>query len=293
MPPFIIILVLLVVDSLHFIFARLLHPHSPPSVSVLFVLGIATIEVGIYAWVTKRLNWGQIREKLWLFVAIGALIATSTTINYQAVEFIDPGIASVLAQTGTVWAVIFGLAWLKESLTPVQIFGAVLAMVGVFIVNFQAGDYVQVGSLLVILSAALYALHAALTKKFSEEIDLANFFFARLVFSTLAIFLFASLSGSLTLPGPSAWPFILLAGTIDVAVSRALYYLALRRLKLTVHTVLLTLSPVIAILWSIALFDSRLTLQQVVGGAVVLAGVLLVALFRERTVSEAPLPGSK
>ena len=286
MPPFIIILVLLVVDSLHFIFARLLHPHSPPSVSVLFVLSVATFEVGLFGLVTKRLNWTEIKAKLWLFVAIGVLIAASTTINYQAVEFIDPGIASVLAQTGTVWAVLFGLVWLKETLTPVQIFGAVLAMVGVFVVNYQAGDYVRVGSLLVILSAALYALHAALTKKFSEEIDLVNFFFARLVFSTLAIFVFATLGGSLALPGTAAWPFIVLAGTVDVAVSRALYYLALRRLKLTVHTILLTLSPVIAILWSIALFDSRITTQQVVGGIIILVGVMLVALFREKLKPE-------
>jgi drug/metabolite transporter (DMT)-like permease len=286
MPPFIIIFVLLVVDSLHFIFARLLHPHSPPSVSVLFVLGVATLEVGLYGLVAKRLDWGEIKAKLWLFAAIGVLIAASTTINYQAVEFIDPGIASVLAQTGTVWAVLFGLVWLKETLTSVQIFGAVLAMVGVFIVNFQAGDYVRVGSLLVILSAALYALHAALTKKFSEEIDLVNFFFARLVFSTLAIFVFTTLSGSLALPGPAAWPFIVLAGTIDVAVSRTLYYLALRRLKLTVHTILLTLSPVIAILWSIALFDSRITTQQSIGGIIVLVGVMLVALFREKLKPE-------
>ncbi len=282
MPSFLLIFALLVVDSLHFIFARLLHPHSPPTVSVLFVLAVATLEVGAYTLLTGRMRWEEIRRGWWLFAVIGLLIAASTSINYQAVAFIDPGIASVLAQTGTVWAVLFGLLWLRESLTPGQVVGAALAMVGVFVVNYQAGDYVQTGSLLVLLSSALYALHAALTKKFTQEMDLATFFFARLLFSTLAIFIFNLFSGALAVPQASAWPFILLAGTIDVSVSRALYYFALRRLKLTVHTILLTLSPIIAILWSIALFNSHLTARQGIGGLVVLGGVLMVALLADR-----------
>ena len=274
---------LLIVDSLHFIFARLLHPLSPPSVSVLFVLLTATIEVGLFGFLSKQIKLTDIKRKLWFFASLGILIAASTTINYEAVEFIDPGVASVLSQTGTVWAVLFGLLWLREEMSPAQIFGGLLAMAGVFIVNYQSGNYVQIGSLLVILSAALYALHAALTKKFSEDIDLTTFFFARLAFSTAAILVFNAFSGSLSFPGKAAWPFILLAGTIDVAVSRWLYYTALRKLKLTVHTIILTLSPVIAVLWALALFDSHLTSQQIFGGLLVLAGVLAVGLSRKRS----------
>lgn len=287
MPSFLIMTILLLIDSLHFIFARLLFPLSPPSVSVMFVLSIATLEVGIFGAITKKLNWQEIKSNLWLFIALGLLISSSTTINYEAVKFIDPGIASVLAQTGTIWAVLFGLMWLKEILNPIQIFGAVLAVGGIFLVNFQTGNYVQIGSLLVLLSSAFYALHAALTKKFSEDIDLTNFFFARLAFSTAAIFIFSLFNGSFALPQTSAWPYILLAGTIDVTISRALYYIALRRLKLTVHTIILTLSPVIAIALSTILFNSKLTPRQIAGGIIVLAGVLIVAIWRNRPTSPA------
>ena len=287
MPSVLIIPILLFVDSLHFIFARLLHPHSPPSVSVVFVLTVATLEVGVYGFITKQINWKEIKSNLWLFIALGLLISASTTINYEAVDFIDPGIASVIAQTGTVWAVLFGLLWLKEELNSKQILGGVLAVGGIFLVNFQAGNYVQIGTLLVLLSSALYALHAALTKKFSEEINLTNFFFARLAFSTLSIVLFSVFTRSLALPKASAWPYILLAGTIDVTISRTLYYIALRRLKLTVHTILLTLSPVIAILLSATLFNSTLSPRQVIGGVIVLAGVLIVAVWRTRVPTTA------
>ncbi len=274
--------ILLVVDSLHFIFARLLHPLSPPGVSVLFVLLTATVEVGMVGAISKQLNFSEIKRNWWLFAAIGVLIATSTTINYQAVEFIDPGIASLLAQTGAVWAVLFGLIWLREDLNRSQAIGGLLALVGVFIVNYKAGDYVQIGSLLVILSAALYAFHSALTKKFSGDIGLTSFFFARLLASSAAIFLFTFFSRSLVWPSRAAWPYILLTGTIDVAVSRYLYYFALRKVRLTVLTIILTLSPVVAILWSTILFNSKLSSQQIIGGIIVIAGVLIVGLRRNR-----------
>ena len=284
-----VIPLLLIIDSLHFIFARLLHPLSPPIVSVFFVLLIATIEVGIFGALRRELNFSDIKRKWWLFATIGVLIAGSTVINYQAVEFIDPGIASLLAQTGAVWAVLFGLIWLRDDLNRSQGIGGVLALTGVFIVNYKAGDYVQLGSLLVVLSAAMYALHSALTKKFSEDIGLTTFFFARLVTSTAAIFLFSTFSGSLSWPSTDAWPYILLAGTVDVAVSRFLYYYALRKARLTVLTIILTLSPVVAILWSVFLFDSRLSSQQVIGGVIVLTGVLIVGLRRKREKTEVKL----
>ena len=166
------------------------------------------------------------------------------------------------------WAVLFGLIWLRDDLNRSQGIGGVLALTGVFIVNYKAGDYVQLGSLLVVLSAAMYALHSALTKKFSEDIGLTTFF--------------STFTGSLSWPSTDAWPYILLAGTVDVAVSRFLYYYALRKARLTVLTIILTLSPVVAILWSVFLFDSRLSSQQVIGGVIVLTGVLIVGLRRKR-----------
>ena len=100
--------------------------------------------------------------------------------------------------------------------------------------------------------------------------------------STAAIFMFSMISGDLTWPSKAAWPYILLAGTVDVAISRYLYYFSLRRVRLTVLTIILTLSPVVAILWSVFLFKSRLSIQQILGGVIVLAGVLIVGLWRKK-----------
>ena len=68
---------------------------------------------------------------------------------------------------------------------------------------------------------------------------------------------------------------LLLAGTINVVISRALFYLALQRLNLSLHSIILTLSPVVAVGWTLVLFDTWPTVQQLIGGAVVILGVIL------------------
>ena len=78
-------------------------------------------------------------------------------------------------------------------------------------------------------------------------------------------------------PGWQAWTVLLLAGTMNIVLSRALYYLALQRLALSLHSIILTLSPVVAIGWTLLLFGIWPTAQQLVGGAAVIAGVMLTA----------------
>ena len=53
--------VLLVVDSLHFVFARLLAPHLPGGTAALYVLAVATLEVTVFLAIK-----GTIRPRLFL-----------------------------------------------------------------------------------------------------------------------------------------------------------------------------------------------------------------------------------
>jgi drug/metabolite transporter (DMT)-like permease len=273
-----LIIALLIVDSLHFVFARLLLPHISPGVSAMYVLGIGTVEVGLFRLVRGRPHFTVLSSNLWFFLAIGFLVATSTNINYEAVAFIDPGTASLLSETSILFGLGFGLFWLREKLSLTQIGGALVALAGVFIISFQPGDYLRIGSLLVLGSAFMYAIHAALAKRYGGEIEFLDFFFFRLLCTTGVLFLFALGRQALVWPGPTAWALLALVGTVDVVVSRTLYYVALRLLKMSIHSIVLTLSPVAAILWSLFLFNTLPTPQQLLGGAAVILGVLIVTL---------------
>lgn len=273
-----LVTMLLLVDSLHFVFARLLLPHISPGVSAVYVMAIGTIEIGLLGLFQRRLHFSILRKHLGFFLAIGFLIGISTNINYESVAFIDPGTASLLSKASILFGLGFGLFWLREKFSLIQVGGALVAVVGVFVIAFQPGDYLRAGSLLILGSAFMYALHAATVKRYGGRIEFLSFFFFRLLCTTGFLFLFALGRQTLVWPSSRSWVLLALAGTIDVVISRLFYYASLRRLKMSLFSIVLTLSPVATILWSLLLFDTLPTLQQLLGGAAVILGVLIVTL---------------
>jgi drug/metabolite transporter (DMT)-like permease len=139
---------------------------------------------------------------------------------------------------------------------------------------------------LVVTSSLMYALHAALSKRYAGAIGLTDFFFFRLFFTTVFLIPIAAGRGALVSPSPTAWALLALVGTVDVVLSRTLYYLALRRLTMSMHTIALTLSPIAAILWAFLIFATLPTVQQLLGGAAILAGVLIVTVGRSKATRE-------
>ena len=273
-----IVLILILFDSLHFVFARLLLPHLHPMTSAFYVMAIATTQLAIFAKIQGHFRLATLRYNLWFFLAIGFLVAISTALNYAAVAFIDPGTATLLGKTSVIFGLGFGIFWLKDRLNRVQALGALLAVLGVVVVTFQPGDYLRVGALMVIASAFLYALHAALVKRHSGHLQLVEFFLFRLLATTGFLFVLSAGGGYLTWPDGRTWVVLIVVGTVDVVVSRALYYISLRRLSISQHSIILTLSPVAAIAWSLLLFGVSPTGQQLVGGLIVLSGVLMVTV---------------
>jgi drug/metabolite transporter (DMT)-like permease len=268
--------ILLVVDSLHFVFARLFLHHLPPMASTFYVLAVATVEVGVFAAVRRKLDWRPAVANFPFFAAIGFFIASSTLLNYIAVEYIDPGTASMLGKTGVIISLVLGVFWLRERLTRLQAAGAVFAVIGAVIISFHPGDVMQIGSLMILTSSFLYSLHTALVKRYGQEMDFIKFFFHRLLFTAAFLFLFAVVGRELVWPDIQTWLVLLVAGTVDVVISRALYYQTLRMFTMSVHTIILTLSPVVSIIISLFLFGTFPGPQELAGGALILLGVFAV-----------------
>ncbi len=269
---------LVIIDSVHFVFARLLLPHISPNVSVFYVMAVGTLQVGLYGVFCKRIHFRTLYKNIWFFLSIAVLIGVSTIINYEAVAFVDAGTASVLGKASILMSVGLGIFWLRERFTRLQSLGALLALAGVLVITFQPGDFIRLGSLLILLSAFMYALHTAIVKRYGEEMDFLEFFFFRLFSTTAVLFLIALGRQALVWPDHRTWVLLVMTGIVDVVISRALFYFVLRRMTMSIHSIVLTLSPVAAILLAFILFGTMPTTQQLIGGVGVIIGVFMVTL---------------
>jgi len=267
---------LLCIDSLHFVFARLLLPHLHPAASGFYIMALSTLEVVAFARgrLTPALQW----RHRGFFAVIGLLVAGSTALSLEAVRHVDPGTAALLSRSGVLFGLGLGLFWLRERLGRLPLIGSAVTVAGVVVISAQPGDYLRLGALMVIVSTFMYSLHAAIVKRAGGGLPFLDFFVGRLVATTLGLLGLALAQGVLEWPGGAAWLLLLLTATVDTVISRALYYVALRRLDMTMHTIILTVSPLVTVAWSIALFGGRPRAAEILGGAAILVGVLVATL---------------
>ena len=265
-------------ESLFWVFTRALLPHLPPATSGFWMVAIATVEVAIIA--RGRVRLATLARHRWFFLTIGLLVGVNTNLGFVAVRYVEPGTAALLSRTSIVFSVALGVLWLGERLTRVQSAGAAIAIAGAVTVSAQPGDHVHAGSLIVVFATMLYALHSAVVKRYGGDIPFLEFFFFRLAATSAVLFVLGAAQGQFVRPSGRAWLILLTAGTVNVVLSRGLYYLALRRLDMTKLTIALTLSPVVTWLWAVPLFGGRPGVIEVVGGLAILTGVIVVSASR-------------
>lgn len=271
---------MLIIDSAFFIFARLLQPLLPPRQSAFYMMTLGALIVIFYAALKKKLHFRVFFKNLGFFLLIGFLVALSTNLNYEAIAFIDPGTASMLNQFTIIFGMFWGLVWLHEKLTKNQIIGAAIAIVGVVTITFQKGDYLRLGSLLVLISAMSYSFHSAVVKKYGADFNFLEFFAFRLLTTSFFIFIWNIFTIKMTWPSMKAWPILITVAVAEVAISRALYYMILRKYPISILSIILTISPVLTIVWSFLIFEILPKPIHLLGGLGIIIGVVIMSGLR-------------
>lgn len=276
--PRVLVAGLLLVDSLYYIFARLLLPLVPPAAGAMYMLALGALQIAVL--LRGRIDWRVLGRHRWLFLTVGLLVGVNTNMGFVAVKYVDPGTASLLSRTSIVFGVGLGVVCLGERLGRRELVGALIAVAGVLAISFQPGDYLRWGALIVVTSTALYAIHSAAVKRFGGEIPFGDFMFFRVASVAAVLTALAGAQGALVWPTPVAWMWLFVAAAVNVVFSRGVYYLALRRMDMSLLTIILTLTPVVTWVWSIALFGGRPSGIEVAGGIATLGGVLIVTASR-------------
>ena len=223
--------------------------------------GMAFLRLGIAAAVllavTRPSVRGRSRRDWSVAVAFGAILATMNLAFYEAIERLPLGIAVTIELLGPLGlAVALSRGWR-------QLAWAALAVLGVLMLGGRGGHLDPVGVGFVLVAAACWAgyilLSAETGRRFANVEGLA--------LATGVAAVVAAPFGLVSGGGALWWPSTLAVGAgvalLSSVFSYSLELTALRRLPARVFGVLMSLSPVAAILAGLVLLGQRLSPLQI------------------------------
>lgn len=246
----------------------------------------AAVRFALVALVT--LPWLRpIPRPAWRIVAVGLLMGGgSFALLFMALQTVSPSAAAVVGQAGVPITTLLSILILGERIHWRRALGITMTLVGVLVVVWQPGLTISAGLLLVLASAASASLGAVMMKQMG---DIAPLRFQAWVGMSSALLL-APLALMLETPdwaliAAAGWPLaaaVIFSAIVVSVGAHTLYYGLIARYEANLISPLTLITPLATIAMGIAITNDKLDMRMIVGSAIALTGVLIVAVRRTR-----------
>ncbi len=201
----------------------------------------------------------------------------------------DVSTVAIATQLGVPITTLLSVWMLGETIRWRRILGIALAFGGVALIAFDPGvaEYWQ-GLGLVILSCVFASLGLVYIKRLSGVGPLQLQAWLALtswpVLALLSLIFEDNQWTAIQQAGLPGWGAVLFTALINSLLAHSLMFYLIQRYPVTSVAPLTLLSPIFSILFGVTLLDDQLTPRMLVGGAITLTGVFIVALRDRRMV---------
>jgi drug/metabolite transporter (DMT)-like permease len=220
-------------------------------------------------------------------VALGFLgYYLASLLDFLGLQYVSAGLGRLIMFLYPTLVVILSAVFLARRPTPRELAALALTYAGIALVlsaRLGAGPEQRLfllGAALVFGSATCYAVYLVTGSQLVKRVGSMRFTAYTMMVSTVpAVIQFALLEnpGALRLPG-EVWVYAILLATVCTVLPVFLVAEALKRIGANHFALIGALGPVTTVLADFGLLDGTLTPVQLAGGALVIAGVLLVTL---------------
>jgi len=250
----------------------------PGSVSTFYRIFIASIAI-TPIWIYKGSKVPPKRD-LWLIFIGAAFFAIDLFLWNTAILLTSAATATLLANNAPVWVGLISLVVFRERLAAKFWYGLLLALLGLNILiglrAWQTMDF-NYGDILSIVAGFFYALYLLFTFDSRKRVDTITFMTFSIFFMVILLFIANLLIGN-PFVGYSlgTWSALVGLGLVAHFGGWISINYALGHLKGTNVSVTLLSQSVITALLAIPILGEGLSINQIVGGLLVLSGVYIV-----------------
>jgi drug/metabolite transporter (DMT)-like permease len=264
-----------------------------PSTAAFFRCFYALPVLGaLAAWERRRYGPRSSRDRTLAFVA-GIFFAADLTFWHHSIEAVGAGLATVLANVQVVLVGLIAWAWLGERPESRSLAAIPIVFLGVVLISGAIGagaygDDPALGVLYGVLTGISYALFLLILRQGNSDIRRPA---GPLFDATASGALFSAIGGIAVgdidwFPGLEAQAWLVLLALSSQVLGWLLISVSLPRLPALLTSIVLMLQPVSAVFLAALLLSEAPSPVQLLGVAVVVAGVVL-ASSRPRTPAAA------
>jgi drug/metabolite transporter (DMT)-like permease len=243
------------------------------------------ILLGGFLLATDRAGTWQLLREEWprvLFMALAGVTTYHLALNTGETR-VPAGTASLIIALSPAVAAVLSALFLRERITPLKIFGLVVSFAGLFIV-VAFGEGVQFDPqdlgyyLLVLLAACVWASYGVVGQVVMRRHPQARVMATTLTLAGLPLVALAPLDfwpRALVWPA-SVWWAVVFLSLLSTVFAYMVWLNCIRYLGAARVQAFNYLVPFFAVLSGVVLLGERITWGQVLGGALIVAGVIAI-----------------
>ncbi len=254
----------------------------PSTVSAFYRVFFGSVFL-VCACILKKEYKKRTLKKNFLAVLCGFLFALDLWAWHLSIQYIGPGLATILGNCQVFVLSIAGFLVFKEKITISFIISVPLVFFGLFLIigidiEQLSSEYI-LGIILGIATAAFYSMFLLLLRQVqSDKKDFSLFYYLMLLSVACSVFLGskAYLAGeSFIIPDVSSFLSLVCLGLFIQTIAWVMISNALPKVKASLAGLILLLQPALSFVWDVILFDRTTGVAGWTGVFIVLTAIYL------------------
>jgi drug/metabolite transporter (DMT)-like permease len=236
---------------------------------------------GVYAWIWVLLRGDAhtargIRTGWRPTLVLVLANASAAILFYTEIDLANPALVSFFGRLRTVYVVLLGVFYLGERLNRLEWMGAVVTVLGTLLVAYRGGAVLNFVFVLALIENLLMAVATIMAKSAVRHVPPLVLVGYRGVLISLAVLLYATATGQWQWVSGRTWVVMATGALAGPFLGHVMYYAALAHMDAGKVAVVTALQPVFVATYTALLFGDLPTFQQSLGGALTIAGVIIV-----------------
>lgn len=207
---------------------------------------------------------------------LGLFLYIAFALQTVGLQFTTPSKNAFLTATNVVVVPFIGLLLYKRKIDIFELMGAILAVIGVAVLSLKFSSEVNIGDLLTLCSAILFAFHIFYTSKFVRNEDPILLTIVQMVVGAIAGFIVITLKGELSFSTETEGIINLLyLGVFSTTIGFLMQTVAQKYISETKAAIILSTEAFWGMAFSVLILSEVMTFKMIVGAVLIFCAILI------------------